>query len=453
MSFSKTFIKAARAVLPSPFTIAIGLTFITLILALFITKPIDVSTISYIPTLGNYWFEGMFTSGLLAFTVQMMLILVLGHIIALSKPINFVINSFLRLCKDTATAAAIITFLTILIALFNWGLGLVFGAIMARKIGEYAQQNGIKINYGLIGAAGYVGLMVWHGGISGSAPATVANAGHSMEASIGVISMADTVFSSGNIITSLILLFALPAAMFILGKIIPISNTPLPVKQSTENKEDETNAIGLEWLDKSNILGISLGIIVLIFCFYLAVIKPETLSLAFLNLNFIILSLLGLALLFHGSINSFLKAATNAIGGTTGILLQFPLYFGILGIMKSSGLMVIASNWMAAFATENSFPFIAMISAGIVNVFVPSGGGQWQVQGPILMETATTLNVSHSKTIMALAYGDQLTNMMQPFWALPLLGITGLKAKDILPYTLYLMLIGFLVFCVGLMIS
>ena len=123
-----------------------------------------------------------------------------------------------------------------------------------------------------------------------------------------------------------------------------------------------------------------------------------------------------------------------------------------MGIMNHSGMIDIMSNFFVSISNETSFPIFTFISASIVNVFVPSGGGQWAVQGPIIIEAANQLNISIPKSVMALAYGDQLTNMLQPFWALPLLGITGLKAKEILPYTLILMISGGVIFITGLLI-
>ena len=162
--------------------------------------------------------------------------------------------------------------------------------------------------------------------------------------------------------------------------------------------------------------------------------------------------LFGLAILLHRSFFQFLEAVDEAITGSAGILIQFPLYFGIMGIMRSSGLVGEISDFFVSISTATTYPIFTFFSAGIVNVFVPSGGGQWAVQGPIIVQAANDLGLSLPKSIMALAYGDQLTNMLQPFWALPLLGITGLKAKDILPYTLFLMLIGALIFISALLL-
>jgi short-chain fatty acids transporter len=140
----------------------------------------------------------------------------------------------------------------------------------------------------------------------------------------------------------------------------------------------------------------------------------------------------------------------EAIKGASGILIQFPLYFGIMGIMRDSGMIVQISDFFVSIATARTLPIVTFFSAGLVNIFVPSGGGQWAIQGPIVVESALKLGVPLPRAIMALAYGDQITNMLQPFWALPLLGITKLKAREILPYTLLLMLIGSAVFLTGL---
>jgi len=140
------------------------------------------------------------------------------------------------------------------------------------------------------------------------------------------------------------------------------------------------------------------------------------------------------------------------MGAASGILIQFPLYFGIMGIMKYSGLVEVFSGLLINISNETTFPLLTFLSAAIINIFIPSGGGQWVIQGPIIVDTAQNLGVPLSKSVMALAYGDQVTNMIQPFWALPLLGITGLKAKDIIPYTLFLMLIGTIVFISGLLL-
>jgi short-chain fatty acids transporter len=175
-------------------------------------------------------------------------------------------------------------------------------------------------------------------------------------------------------------------------------------------------------------------------------------SFRFINPNYIIFIFYGLGLLLHGSIYKFNTAVSKGIGGSAGIMIQFPLYAGIMGIMIQSGLVNVFSDAFTSISNQTTFPILTFFSAGIVNIFVPSGGGQWLVQGPILIEASQALNIPMGKSVMALCYGDQITNMLQPFWALPLLGITGLKAKEILPYTFYLMLMGIVIYCSILML-
>lgn len=441
---SARLIRIFKALLPAPFTIAVILSFVTFLLAYFFS-PKEATPIQLL----SYWEEGLWNSPLLVFAVQMMLMLVLGHVLALSKTISNYIDKASRLCTNTSSAAAWVTLLTLIVSFFNWGLGLVFGAIFARKVGEYASKNNIPLNYPLIGAAGYSGLMVWHGGISGSAPIKIAEKGHFLESQMGVISQSETVFSSMNITVSLVLLIVLPLVMFMLGK----KGEQEVAELSTPTIEKSTIDIeGAEHLDHSKVLAYGFGGVILFYCFYKAVLLPEELSLSFITPNFINLFLLGLGICLHGSFNNFLKGINQAIGGASGILIQFPLYFGIMGLMNSSGLVSVFSDFFVSVSNSTTFPIFTFFSAGIVNVFVPSGGGQWGVQGPIIIEAASQLNVPYWKSVMALAYGDQITNMLQPFWALPLLGITGLKAKEILPYSLILMLVGIIIFIGALLI-
>ena len=446
MSFSNKLGNIIKNFLPAPFTIAALLSLVTFLLAFFISD--KTSEDSHVFEILSYWEKGLWDSKMTVFAMQMMLMLVLGHSLALTKPIKKLINKATYFCSNSARAAAIITFSTLIVSLFNWGLGLIFGAIFARKVGEYATRNKIKINYPLIGAAGYSGMMVWHGGVSGSAPLKIAEEGHFLQEKIGIISQSQTVFSLMNIYISITLLIILPIAMYLIGKKSQSAIINLVEEESTK----PLKITGAEKLDHSNIIAYLFGGIILIFSIYKALIIPDIISLKFITPNFINLLLLALCIIMHQNFYNFLMAIDKAIRGASGILIQFPLYFGIMGIMKYSGMIEIMSDFFIEVSTKQTFPILTFLSAGIVNIFVPSGGGQWAVQGPIIVESAIKIGVSIPKTIMSLAYGDQITNMLQPFWALPLLGITGLKAKEILPYTLILMLVGTCIFIIGLLI-
>lgn len=449
--------RALKALLPSPFSLALFLTLFVFILA-FIFGNESQNSMSQ---LGDYWQKGLFEPNLLAFLVQMMLMLVLGHVLALTPLVDRFLTRITVYCNSTARAAFIVSFFTLCLALFNWGMGLIFGAVFARKVGEHALRNGHKLNYPLIGAAGYSGFMVWHGGLSGSAPLKAAENGHlkQLMANTGSeellaslpdrISLSETIFGSMNMLTSLLILFMVPTFLYLIGRRLPGSSIGIPEKK--RGVISRVRAEGAERIDHVKYLGLFVGLLILI-AMIGGVNWSSWRTMAFITPNFINLLLLALALMFHGKIVSFLGAVDEAISGASGILIQFPLYFGILGLMHHSGLIAVISDGLTSISSSSSFPLLALGSSGFVNIFVPSGGGQWAVQGPILIQSAYDLGVSLPKTIMALAYGDQLTNMLQPFWALPLLAITGLSARAILPFTLMLMGLGTLIFAAVLML-
>ena len=439
-----------RRVLPSPFSIAILLTSVIIILSLVLTK-------KNILEIFTFWEEGLWNASLMNFAMQMMLMLVLGYVIALTKTFNNITQYITKFCTNTSSAAFLVSFTTIIVSFLNWGLGLVFGAILARKVGEHAIEKNINLNYPLIGAAGYSGLMVWHGGISGSIPLKIAEKNHFSEIISNEnlliqlpengIDFSETVFSNMNLTVSILLLLIIPAMLFYIGKYKSIGHSI--ILNQSEKKPETHDPIGAEKLDYSIYFSKIIGLIILIIALRKGVLAE---SLSFINPNFVNLTLLGFAIFLHTNLKSFLSAINQAIVSASGILIQFPLYFGIMGIMNSSGLVDVFANFFVNISNTSTYPIFTMISGGIVNIFVPSGGGQWAVQGIIVLQSAIDLGVSIPKSIMALVYGDQLTNMLQPFWALPLLGITQLKAKEILPYTIIVMLVGVIIFSMCLIL-
>jgi len=444
--------------IPSPFTIAVLLTLVTLVFALFFTNTNNETTTGYLFKILGFWESEIWNANLLVFAYQMMLILVLGHVLVLSKPMSALILKITKYCTTTATSAAIVSSITMLVSFFNWGLGLIFGALLARKVAEDAQRKNIQLNYPLIGASGYVGLMVWHGGISGSAPIKINESGHlkTMMQSLStntdlnklpeLISFNETVLSWWNIVLFFLVVIAVSLTFFIIGKKSKPTPIQLNIYEGVDNDLPKTKA---EQLDQSSALAFLLGGIILITFFYRYYANLLSLQITPNLINFF---MLGLAIILHGSIKNFSKAVGEAISDVSGILIQFPLYFGIMGIMKHTGMVTLISDFFVSISTSQTLPIFTFFSAGLVNIFVPSGGGQWVVQGPIVLESALKLGVPLPKAIMALAYGDQITNMLQPFWALPLLGITKLKAKEILPYTLIAMLVGMFIYILGLII-
>lgn len=339
MSFSEKYASLFNRLLPAPFTIAVLLTALTFILAFLFTGGLEKGP-SYSLDLIGYWEKGLWDRGLLVFAFQMMLMLILGHVLALTKPVEQIIEATLKYCTNTAKAAFVVTLLTVLVALFNWGLGLIFGAIFARKVAEYAHKHESKLNYPLIGAAGYSGLMVWHGGISGSSLVKVAEENHLKEMMSGIyneqaiaglptaISFDQTVFGNMNLMVTLILVVVLPLSMYYMGKVIKPKPYKIQLKQ-WHNHSVDADIKGAEKLNHSRVLTILFSLFILV-AIVLRILSSDNLwSFSFMTPDFINLSLLFLCIYLHGSFQKFISAVDEAILGAAGILIQFPLYFGI----------------------------------------------------------------------------------------------------------------------------
>ena len=456
--------RAFQRWLPSPFAIAVVLTFLAAGLALSSATPSDVV---------GAWTTGLWNPGLLRFGFQAMFMLVLGHVLALAPPVLRGLNR--AVCWVTLTprfAPAKVALLSMVLGWLNWGLGLVAGAILVRGVLDEMHKPqasaGLRsLSQGMLGAAGYTGLLVWHGGLSGSAPLKVAEAGHlaSLVPQAAwapllpeTISLTETVFAPWSLMVTGAVVAAVVALFGWLGGRVKGGLLEVEVTGSTqEGHQEETTVQPAETLggvaeamDTTPWIALGLGVVTLGGACWWALQSPGGMALSFVTPDWINMLLLALALFAHGQVRGFLAALDKAIGGASGILVQFPLYFGIMGIVTGTGLGQTLAGALVDATSAAWLPETLFVSAGVLNVFVPSGGGQWAVQGPLVLEACHALGVSWERGIMAMAFGDELTNMLQPFWALPLLGITGLSARDILPYTLLVMVTAGAVMLLGM---
>ncbi|WP_200976355.1 TIGR00366 family protein [Echinicola sp. 20G] len=377
---------------------------------------------------------------MLEFTLQMVLILVFGHALAISKPVSSLLGKVSSLVKSNVHAVLLTGAVTMIAGYFNWGFGLILGAVLAKRIGNHAVQQGILINYPLVAASGYLGMMVWHGGFSGSAPLKVAEPNHFLVSEIGSISVSETILSKENILINSFLFFAIMITLWLLSR-KKVEFTPVEVREEF-----------LEVGEGKGYLGWIVGGFICLLGFGSFFEKGDN-ALGFIDLNYVNFLLLGFGMVAHKSLTNYTKAIQNALKGATGIILQFPFYGGILGVLKHSGLLLLISSYFVRLSSPDSFPFVTIMSAALVNVFVPSGGGQWAVQGPVIVEAAIKMGLPIHEMVMAMAYGDQLTNMVQPFWALPLLAITGVAPRDLLKYTIYFFVVGGIVFGLGVFLA
>ncbi|MGB6102789.1 MAG: TIGR00366 family protein [Pusillimonas sp.] len=410
--------------IPSAMTFALALTIIVALMALLFTdsSPIDIV---------EQW--GMGLSGILAFMTQMCLILLLGHILANTGPIRKALIALARVPSNATAAYVFLFVVSAVLCFFIWGLGLIAGAVLAREIAVQGRQRGLKLHFPLLVAAGYSGFIVWHMGYSGSGPLTAATAGSFLSTALGgeTIPVSDTIFTSWNLIATVLVIVVCAALFWIVAPKdgANIYELPADVGSEQENVLEYEIVTPGDKMDGSRILVFIFGLALLA---YLIVHFSKGGS---ITLDIVNWSLLTLVLLFSKNVFELIHLTRNAASSVGEILLQFPLYAGILGIMEASGLIALFSDAFVSIASPQSFGVLAFLSAGIVNFFVPSGGGQFAVQGPIMLDAAQKLGVDPAIAIMAVSYGDQWTNMLQPFWALPILAIAGLKMRDILGYT------------------
>ncbi|MDN6122343.1 MAG: TIGR00366 family protein, partial [Brevibacterium sp.] len=311
--------------------------------------------------------------------------------------------------------------------------GLVVGALLAREIAVQARSRGLKVHFPLLVAAGYSGFVVWHMGYSGSGPLTAATPDSFLAESLGgeVIPVSETIFSTWNLLAILAVIVVCAVLFFLVApkKYAPVNELPESIASEAKSTVDEEVVTPADRIDASRILTLIVGLALVI---YLAVHFAQGGGLTLDIVNWSFLALIFLLVKNPFELIHLTKEAASNVGE---ILLQFPLYAGILGIMSTTGLIAVFSDALVSIANPTSFGVLAFLSAGLVNFFVPSGGGQFAVQGPIMLDAANQLGVDPSIAIMAVSYGDQWTNMLQPFWALPVLAIAGLKMRDILGYT------------------
>jgi short-chain fatty acids transporter len=437
-----TFSKFSERYMPEPIIFALLLTFITFALGLILTDSGPSGMV-------DHWYSGFWN--LLSFTMQMVLILVTGHALATSPLIKSRIQRLASQPSSSAQAAALTALVACIFSWINWALGLIIGAIFALEIGKAAYHQGVKLHYPLIVAAGYSGQMVWHLGPSSSSGLTSATSGHFLEDVIGIIPITETAFSSYALLNSLMLIaVVVPVTFFLMSPRKESEMSGIEAYAPQFLKEEDSR----EKLDTSNSIGARMDSVW--FTVALLVLAGSYAVMHFsrngfdLNLNIVNFLFLFLGLALHKTPVRYMNAVTDATKGASGIILQFPFYGGIMGMVTMSGLAVIFVDAILSIATPATLPVITWLAAGLLNIVVPSGGGQWAVQGPILAEVAKELGVPVGRIITAFGAGDTWTNMFQPFWALALLGITGVKARHIMGYCMTLLIIAIPFYVLGL---
>lgn len=402
--------------LPSAFIFALLLTFIVFIMGLTLTDSgfIDMTT---------YWYGGFWD--FLAFTTQMILILVTGYALVKAPPIEKLLIRAASIPKTQTSAVLTAMLVSAVAGYISWGLGFILGTLFSIEIAKRLKTADFRL---LVAASYSAVIAILPAGLSLTAPLLVNTPGHSTEEAIGLIPLTETIFSP----MMLIMAFAGLAIVLIAyhqmrpnnDEVVPFNGEENGEKALPEIKIGETFAEKLNHSKTINYILVALGIVWIVLYF---INNGFNLELNILNFIFIIL---GLAL--HGSPEGYISAIASGMSSAGGILIQFPFYAGIMGMMAGSGLIQIISEWFVLISNEYTYPLFTYYSAIIVNFFVPSAGGQWQVQGPLMLEALKTYtNIPPAVVVNAISVGDMVGNLIQPFFVLPALGLSGLKLKDI----------------------
>lgn len=431
-------VRVVQRYLPEPFVFALILTFVSSVCAMAFAgqSPAEV--------LGN-WGGGLWD--LLGFSMQMALVLVCGSALADTAPVRKALAAAASLPKTPFQAIATVTAVSLAACWINWGFGLIVGVVFARQIARCVRN----VDYRLLIASAYSGFVVWHSGISASIPLAMATEGPALaEVSMGVITepvaMSRTVFSFFNLVIAGCVCVALTVVNTLMHPKAAdtVAVDPELLKEEADGYVPAKTPAGA--LENSPVLSYLMAAAGLGYLVYALGFQGKG-----LDLNGVIMLFLFLGVLLHRTPMGYVRSVNKAASASAGILLQFPFYAGIMGIMtglSAEGVSLAGriSELCVDISNAGTFPLLSFLSAGLVNIFVPSGGGQWAVQAPIMIPAGYELGVDPAVTGMAIAWGDAWTNLIQPFWAIPALAIAGLGAKDIMGFCLVdLFVVGIIV--------
>ena len=441
--FTNGCVRVVNRWLPDPFLFAIILTIVVFIAAMVGTQQGPVELIwawgGQAGTTSGFW-------SLLAFAMQMALVLVLGSAMASAKVCKRILGAIASLAHNKRSAILITTFVSTICCWLNWGFGLIAGALLAREVAKRVKD----VDYPLLIASAYSGFVIWHAGLSGSIPLQIgAEGGTKILDVMYYAPTSATIFHPMNLLMVGVILVLMP---FVNYAMHPDADHTIVVDPSLlVDEEERTYKIETpaDKIEHSRILWVITLVLGFAYIVYYFVQKGFNLDLNIVNMIFLFLGIL-----LHGDLRKYVDAIADAASGAAGILLQFPFYAGIMGLMVAANadgvsLASIIANFFTNISNNITFPVLTFLSAGIINFFVPSGGGQWAVQAPIVMPAATQMGIEYGRAAMAIAWGDQWTNMIQPFWALPALGIAGLSARNIMGYLVIVTIFTGVVACGG----
>lgn len=423
--------------IPDAFSIALILTGVTVVCAVAVAGyPLQATV--------EAWGDGFWN--LLKFTNQITLTLLLGYALASTPPVERLLRRTAARVGSARGAYMTACGVTGLLALISWGLSLVSAGIIARAIAHACQEKGIRVHYPLLVASAFSGFVIWHQGLTSSIGLAIATPGHFLEDQIGLIPTTQTLFTGWNLGLALFILIGLPPLMARLHPSDEAAITEMPVPDEVASTPATPGPLTpAQRIDSSVWLLVPLLAMALFYFGWHFFVEGRGLELNILNFAFLFI---GIAL--AGSAAGYAQIVLQGGRVAAPFLLQYPFYAGIAGIIAESGLARIIIDCFASVSTAVTLPLFAFLSAGFLNIFIPSGGGQWAVQGPLMMSAAVEAGADLPRVAMAVALGDQWTNLIQPLTLMPVLAIAQIAVRDVLSYTFVALLFSGAVFATAL---
>ena len=432
--------------MPAPYLFALLLTFLAALLAMVVTR-------TALDEVVGYWYGGLWE--ILTFTAQMVLVLLCGHALAEAPVVKRALEWLSGLPRTERQAGAGVFLVSWAAALFNWGFCLVVAGVLVREVPKRLP----RVSRGYLAAAGYTGFGVWASGLSSSIALVSATTGSPMniieqyaQRTVPLPEMLLTPFNLFPVLGMAVLMPILfwsicPSAADSSASSASVGSSASGDPVHSEARADTAPRTFAERIEQSRLIT---ALLVAMSLGYLALrLRQGSFS---LDLNMMIFLLLTLGWILHGTPIRYMQAF-HAGGRAAGpLLLAYPLYGGILGLIRDTGLADWFAQLFVSFSTAHTLPFWSYISSNVITLFVPSGGGHWAVQGPVMVQAALQLDASLPKTAMAVAFGEQTGNLVQPFWALPIVSIGGLSVREMMGYCLLAMLIAFPLFGLALLV-
>lgn len=425
-----------RRFMPDPFALVLLLSLVALALGAVKTgRPVELVTV---------WTSGFGNAEILKFGLQIILIVVTGEAIAASPPARRLLARLTSLPRTARQALFLVAGFAIVTGWIHWGFGLVASALLAREVGRSLSARGVAVHYPLLGTAAYTAMLLWHAGLTASAPLLMNTEKNFVSEVLGVsgpaakVPLTETILAPYNLLACAVIGAIVPFLVVAMqprgSAVLDFSTFDAPALEP--ELEPEPPATPAEWLDRTRWLTFVSGAIGLSF------LVPHFRTKGFdLNHNVVNCAFLMLGMVLHPSPVAYAKAVAKSVRGVSGIVLQFPFYGGILEVMRQTGLSEAIADVFVHAATKSTLPLFTFLASIVSKSFVPSGAGEWAVEGPPMLKAAQALGVGYGKITMAVAYGNMLGNMYQPFWSLPLLGLMGLRARDIMGFCLVLFVV------------